>query len=127
LRKRGRRLLLAKRAQGVCDDPDALLEALAPHLIGGDPFEREVAELAAAALLVDRELDREALARAWRRGDGAPVTQPHVEGTTGSFLYGLLGLGPLSDGGPERRSLSLSDIGAELLARSLRHRATATR
>jgi hypothetical protein len=134
VRKRTGRLLLTKRAHSVRDDPDALLEALAPHLIGGDPFEREVSELACAVLLCERELDRDALmeavheavAGAWRRGDGAPVTQPHVEGTMRPFLYGLLGLGPLSDDRPARRRLSLDDAGAELLARSLRHRATAT-
>lgn len=134
LRKRGRRLLLTKRARSARDDPDALLEALALHLIGGDPFEREVAELASAVLLCERELDRDALSQAvheavagaWRGGDGAPVTQPHVDGSMRPFLYGLLGLGPLSDGRPKRRRLSLDDVGAELLARSLRHRATAT-
>jgi tetratricopeptide (TPR) repeat protein len=131
LRKHKRRLLLTNRARSARDDPDSLLEALAPYLIDGDPFKREVSELACAALLVERELDRDALveavhgavAGAWRKGDGGPVTQPHVDGTMRPFLYGLVGLGPLSDGRPRR--LALSDIGAELLARSLRHRATA--
>ena len=135
LRKLKLRLLLTKLARSAREDPDALLEALAPHLIYGDPFERDVAELAAAVLVRERELDRDALtdavhgavAGAWRGGDGGPVTKSHVEGTMSSFLWGLLGLGLLSADRPGRRRLALSDVGAELLARSLRHRATAVR
>lgn len=135
LRKRKRSVQLTKRARAVRDDPDGLLESLAPHLISGDPFEREVAELACAVLLVDRELDRDALGEAvhgavtgtWRTGEGTPVTQPDVERTMRPFLLGLVALGPLSEDRPGRRRLSLSDVGAALLARALRHRATTAR
>lgn len=141
LRKRKRRLLLTRRARAAREDPGALLDAIAPHLICGHPFEREVAELAYAVLLAERELDRaslvgavhSAVAGGWRRGDGSLVSERHVAATMNPFLWVLLGLGPLSDDRQRGRlppgsrwRLALSDAGAELLARALRHRATAT-
>lgn len=131
LRRRKRRLLLTARAKSARQDPEGLLEALASHLIEGDPFEREVAELASAILLTERELDRDelaatvhgAVAGSWRTPDG-PVTQRHVHATLAPFLHAVIGLGSLSDR-PDWRRLSLTDVGAELLARCLRHRATA--
>ena len=107
-----------------------MVEALAPHLIDGGPFKREVAELASAILLTERQLERYALtaavhgslASSWRTADG-PVTERDVEAALAPFLHTAIGLGPLSDR-PDWRRLSLSDVGAELLARFLRHRAT---
>jgi len=131
LRRRGRRLLLTPRARAALREPEALPEAVAPHIIDGDPFEREVAELASAALLVERQLERDALAAtvhgavagSWRTADG-PVTQRDVESALTPFLHAAIGLGALSDR-PDRRRLSLGDVGAELLARALRRRAAA--
>lgn len=132
LRRRGRRLLLTARARVALEDPAALLEAIARHLIAGDVFEREVAELASAVLLAERELDRDALgatvhvavADGWRTADG-PASQRNVEAALVPFLHAAIGLGPLSDR-PGRRCLTLSDVGEELLARALRCKATAT-
>jgi len=133
LRRRGRRLLPTARARAALRKPEALLEAVAPHIIDGDTFEREVAELASAALLVERQLEREGLAAtvhgtvagSWRTTDG-PVTQRDVEAALAPFLHAAIGLGALSNR-PDRRRLTLGDVGAELLARALRHRATAAR
>ncbi len=129
LRRRKRRLLLTAQAKSARQNPEGLLEALAPHLVDGDPFEQEVAELGSAALLVERGLDRDelaatvhgAVASSWRTPEG-PVTQRDVEAALAPFLHAAIGLGPLSDR-PDRR-LRLSDVGAELLARFLRHAAT---
>jgi len=87
----------------------------------GDTFEREVAELASAALLVERQLERGAVAAtvhgavggSWRTADG-PVTQRQVETALAPFLHAAIGLGALSDQ-PDRRRLTLGDAGAELL------------
>lgn len=131
LRKYKGRLLLTAQAKTVQHDPEVLLEAVTPHLYPGDPFEREVAELASAVLLVERELDREALTATvhdavsedWR-SEGGPLTEYGVAGALAPFRHTMIGLGPLSDR-PDRERLSLSDAGAELLARSLRQSAVA--
>ncbi|MGH2945236.1 MAG: hypothetical protein ACRDPC_03050 [Solirubrobacteraceae bacterium] len=132
LRRRGRRLLLTARGRSALREPGALLEAVAPHIIGGDIFEREVAELASAVLLVERQLERDALAAtvhaavagSWRTADG-PVTERHVAAALAPFLHAAIGLGALSNR-PDSRRLALGDVGAELLARALRRTATAT-
>lgn len=130
LRKRKRRLLLAARAKAALEDPATLIDALAPNLYTGSPFEREIAELASAALLVERELARETLTAIvhdatredWRSGDG-PLTEHGVSRALAPFRHSMIALGLLSDR-PDRERLSLSDVGAELLARSLRQSAT---
>lgn len=131
LRRRGRRLLPTRRARAALEDPDALLDAVAPHVIDGDPFEREVAELASAVLVDERRVERAALAAIihgavagnWRTADGPP-TQDDVEVALTPFLHAAIGLGALSDR-PDWRTLTLAEAGAELLARALRHCATA--
>ena len=131
LRKRKRRLLLTTRAKKAQHDSETLLDAIMPHLYTGDPFEREVAELASAVLLVEREVDRDALTATvhdamrddWRT-EGGPLTERGVAGALAPFRYMMIGLGPLSDR-PDRERLSLSDVGAELLARALRQSAMA--
>lgn len=133
LRRRKGLLLLTARGRAAREDPDALLDALAPRLLEGRGFEREVAELACAALLVERESTHEALAAAvhgavggsWRTEEG-PVTEHEVSAAAGSFLATAIAMGALSEV-EDRRALSLSDPGAELLARALRHAATAAR
>lgn len=113
--------------------PLTLLDTIASHLIAGDPFHCELGELTSAALLVERELERDALAATvhaavagrWRTADGA-VTERGVQASLAPFLHAAIGLGALSDRS-DRRRLSLSDVGVELLARSLRRRATPAR
>lgn len=132
LRRRGRRLLLTARGRAALAGPEALLEAVAPHLVVGDAFEREVTELASAAHLAEPGLDRDALSATvhaavagWRTEDG-PVSQRDVEFALTPFLHAAIGLGAVSDR-PDRRRLTLSDAGAELLARALRYQATASK
>ncbi len=131
LRKRKRRLLLTARAKAVLREPESLIEAVAPHLYTSDPFQREVAELASAVLLVERELTRDALTEIihdavredWRT-EGGPLEERGVEHALAPFHHTMLALGALSDE-PKRERLSLSDTGAELLACSLRYAASA--
>jgi hypothetical protein len=131
LRKRKRRLLLTARGKAALQEPGALIETVAPHLYTGSPFEREVAELASAALLTERELGREELSAVvhdavhedWRTEDG-PLDEHAVGRSLAPFRHTMIALGPLSDR-PNRDRLSLNDAGAELLARSLRCAASA--
>ena len=103
-----------------------MIDTAAPHLYTGDPFEREVAELASAALLVERELARDTLTAIvhdatredWRT-EGGPLTENGVSRALAPFRHTMIALGLLSDR-PDRERLSLSDVGAELLARSMR-------
>lgn len=128
LRRRGRRLLLTRQGQAALGDADVLAQAAARGLIAGDPFEREVAELASAALLADPTLGRDdllatihaAVADAWRT-EGQPVSRRNVDWALGPFLHTAIALGALAD----RRRLTPTGDGAELLARALRHSATA--
>lgn len=93
-----------------------------------------MAELACAVLLCERERDHgalgeavhEAVAGACRRGDGAPIDQPHVEGTMRPSCTGY-SASARSDDRPKRQRLVLGDAGAELIARALRPRTTAAR
>jgi hypothetical protein len=132
LRRRKRRLLSTARGRTAREDPGALLAAVAPRLIVGSPFEREVGELASAVLLVEREVSRDelattlhgAVARLWR-GDDGPVDVQAVDRALSPFLDAVTSTGALSIGSGWR--LSLADAGAELLARSLTHVATAAR
>jgi tetratricopeptide (TPR) repeat protein len=126
LRKHKRRLLLTKRAQTAQQEPVALIDTVAPRLYAGSPFEREVAELASAALLLEREIAREeltaivhdAVREDWR-AEGAPLSENSVAQAITPFRHAMIALGPLSDQ-PDRECLSLSNPGAELLACSLR-------
>lgn len=129
LRKRKLRLLLTARAKAALENPATLIDAAAPHLYTGDPFAREVAELAGAVLLVERELARDtltaivhdAMREDWRTEEG-PLTENGVSRALAPFRHTMIALGLLSDR-PDRERLSLSDVGAELLARSLRQSA----
>lgn len=133
LRKRKRRLLPTARAKAILEEPATLIDALAPHLYTGSPFEREVAELASAVLLVERKLGRDALVEAvhdavredWRT-EGGPLEERGVERSLAPFRHTVLALGALSDQ-PERECLSLLDAGAALLAQALRRSAASTR
>jgi hypothetical protein len=128
LRRRGRRLLLTRQGRAALADADVLAQSAARGLIAGDLFEREVAELASAALVADPELGRAALvatvhpavADAWRT-EGQPVSQRDVERAVGPFLHAAIGLGALTE------HLTPTADGAELLARALRHSATSSR
>ena len=129
LRKRKRRLLITARAKAILEEPATLIDAVAPHLYAGSPFEREVAELAGAVLLVKRKLTRDALAETvhdalhedWR-AEGGPLEERDVERALAPFRHTMLALGALSDQ-PDRECLSLRDAGAVLLAQALRRSA----
>jgi hypothetical protein len=129
LRKRKRRLLATARAKAILEEPATLIDAVAPHIYTGGPFEREVAELASAVLLVERKLARTALAEAvhdavredWRT-EGGPLEERGVERALAPFRHTMLALGALSDQ-PDRERLSLRDAGAALLAQALRRSA----
>jgi hypothetical protein len=131
LRKRKRRLLLTARAKAILREPESLIATVAPHLYAGNPFQREVAELASAVLLVERGLTRDALASTvhdalredWQT-EGGPLEERGVEHGLAPFRNTMLALGALSDQ-PKRERLSLSDAGAELFACSLRCAASA--
>lgn len=133
LLKRKRRLLITARAKAVLEEPATLIDAVAPHLFTGGPFEREVAELASAVLLVERKLTRAALAATvhdavhedWR-AEGGPLEARGVERALAPFRHTMLALGALSDQ-PDREHLSLRDAGAVLLARALRRSAMSAR
>lgn len=133
LRKRKRRLLLTARAKAALQEPESLIATVAPHLYASDPFQREVAELAGAVLLVKRELTRDTLAETvhdavredWRT-EGGPLEKRGVERALTPFRHTMLALGALSDQ-PDRERLSLRDAGAALLAHSLRWSAVSAR
>lgn len=132
LRRRKRRLLTTARGRAAREDSGVLLAAVAPRLIVGSPFEREVGELASAVLLVEREMSRDSLAttlhgavaQLWR-GDGGPVDVRAVDRALSPFLDAVTSTGAMSVGSDWR--LSLADAGADLLARSLAHAATTAR
>lgn len=63
-----------------------------------------------------------AIVRAVSEVSTPEMTEYGVAGVLARFRHTMIGLGPLSDR-PDREHLSLSDVGAELLARSLRQSA----
>jgi hypothetical protein len=127
LRRRKRRLPLTARARQARRKPDLLLDTVASHLYGGYPFECEMAEFASAVLLIERKLDVDSLVATvhdaavedWRSAAGTPIGERDVRRTLWPLRHALLGLGVLSEQ-PDPSRLSLSDAGAELLARALR-------
>ncbi|MEJ7892688.1 MAG: hypothetical protein WKF94_08605 [Solirubrobacteraceae bacterium] len=127
LRRRGRRLLLTRRGEAALTDADVLTQAAARGLIAGDQFEREVAELACAALLTEPIRDSNALVDAvhpavaedWRT-EGGPVTTRAVRWALDPFVHAATGLDALT----ARGHMLLTADGSELLARALRHSAT---
>ena len=82
VRRRGRRIVITKRGTTLCDDPPALLAALAVELLSGDGFAAACGELAAAAILrtgaadfsddLARKVHPAILEQGWHSGDEQP-------------------------------------------------------
>lgn len=128
-RKRHKRLLITKRGRHLAEHPEQLPPALAPFLITGDPFNREVAEIAYALLLLHGEITSEDLKETvyeavrgrWRTATG-DLPAYAVSGTTLGTLDLILCVGAMS-GGRSDENCKLAPSGTALLFSALRHQA----
>jgi hypothetical protein len=135
-RERGR-IVATKRGREQCDDPPALLAALATELLAGKSFDAACAELATALALDGAAVDATLLATAvhpalvaegWSSG-GDPPSERDVAWTIAAFMRAAEAVGLLARvPGESRRSraqLVLTPAGRAGLAAGLRARALA--
>lgn len=130
LHKRKKKLLLTKRGRGLLEHPEECPRVLAPDLIGGDGFDREVAELAFAVLLKgepskDEMVDAVSgvVTQRWRTGDGDELPRYAVSGTVSRVLDPLHALGAMSGDQWEDEDVKPTLCGRTLMIATLRDQA----
>lgn len=138
LRRRGRRLLTTNRGRELADDPPALLEVLATHLLRGGDFYAACAELAVALILgrapadygeeLAEQVQPAVAAAGWRFGEELPSVRD-VSWHIAAFLRPAKAIGilvPTDEGSRSSlRQLVPTETGRAALTTALRARALA--